>query len=221
MGRRGSMRALAVGMTVVGLAGVSGCGGSSTATHGTSSSSSPSVTSTPAVSSPSSVKTSGTPGSSTTSQAVAATSNATLAGAPGVPEPARHKSKDGAIAFARYYIAQINETGIHPKKGVLEPLALDSCKTCDNFENTVMAYLDDGEELAGPTLIVKSANHVVALDKKTVNNGVEVICDQPAVAVHGPSPSMMSALSQTGLVFSLTWTPGGWRVDGIYVDNAI
>lgn len=210
MGRRGSMCALAVGMTVVGLAGVSGCGGSSTATHGTSSSSSPSVTSTPAVSSPSSVKTSGTPGSSTTSQAVAATSNATLAGAPGVPEPARHKSKDGAIAFARYYIDQINLSGTAPSKDTLADLSLPSCKSCAGWTGTSDELQANGQRYKSAPLTgsyvgtagVPNGYHVTM---KLHQLRTDVVSASGAVVRTIPSADVT-------VVFLLEWSSGGWRI---------
>lgn len=147
----------------------------------------------------------------TSSASATPTSSGTAAGAPGVPEPARQHTKAGAKAFAGHYISLINSAGQKPKVGVLEPLALASCKSCDNYEGTVRYFVQHGERFDGPQYKIKKTD---VLGHSEVGTFVRVIASEPAVNIVGVSgdnvksyPAVDSSIS----VFELSWKRG-WHV---------
>ncbi|MFC6713271.1 DUF6318 family protein [Branchiibius cervicis] len=74
--------------------------------------------------------------SASSTPTVASTGNPAL-GINGLPDAAKQKTTDGAIAFVKYYVSVINQAYQHPQTGLLEPFALESCKTCDRWEQSV------------------------------------------------------------------------------------
>ncbi|WP_148043376.1 hypothetical protein [Flexivirga caeni] len=148
------------------------------------------------------------------SSALPTTSSGTTAGAagaPGVPEPARQHTKAGAIAFAEHYIGLINSVGQEPKVGVLEPLALASCKSCDNFEGTIKYFVAHKQRFDGPQYKIKKSN---VTGYSEIATFIRVEASEPAVSIVAASgsnvkryPEVLKSVS----IFRLDWR-SGWRV---------
>lgn len=139
------------------------------------------------------------------------TSSGTAAGAPGVPEPARQHTKAGAKAFASHYIDLINSTGVKPKTGLLEPLGLASCKSCDNYEGTVQYFVQHKQKYNGDEYSIKK---IAVVGDSEAGTFVRVTVSQPKVSVVDEKGSAIQSypyLNSRSMVFELSWTPG-WRV---------
>lgn len=76
-------------------------------------------------------------------------------GVPTMPEEAKEDTEAGAEAFALHYIDLINYTGMNPETGVLEPLAADGCKSCENHEASVAYGVENGDYLLNETFEVR------------------------------------------------------------------
>lgn len=61
-----------------------------------------------------------------------------------VPRAARAHSPQGAEAFARFYLEQVNKAWMVPDPEQIRPYALASCKTCANYVATAESLLKDG-----------------------------------------------------------------------------
>lgn len=178
-----------------------GCGGGNSAS-GKSSSTTRSHTPSTTSSAPST--TSSAPTSAT------ASSNATYAGAPSVPEEAKYKTDAGAIAFAKHYLETVNKVGQQPKLGVLEHLALESCKTCVRQRKTVDTLLAKRAHYTGPQMVLKSASRVA--DPAAIV--IEVRLDQPAISAVDETGAVIRSVAAKGLgslAVTVSWQ-SGWRV---------
>ncbi|TWE10305.1 DUF6318 family protein [Rudaeicoccus suwonensis] len=198
-----SSRVVMAGVAIVGLVGVAGCGGSSSETAG---SSVPVITAASKATSPSA------------SASASPSSSGTAAGAPGVPEAARQHTEAGAKAFAKHYVDLINETGLRPRTGVLEPLALDSCKTCANYEGNVASLQKDGERNSAPA----ASFHYAARLPFESGMVIEAVVDQNAINVLNAKDVVVNKYpfeKNLGLVFYLSWTETGWKCSAIKIDQ--
>lgn len=188
---------------------LTGCSGGSSEGE----SSSPSSTLTTATSSTTSTA------ATTTTTTQSPTSNATYAGAPGVPEEAKYKTDAGAIAFAKYYLETVNQVGKEPKVGVLEPLALPSCKTCKLQQDTVKSDVQKQVHVTGDQFTVISAHRIPAAGSVTIS----VLCTQPEItAVDSAGTTVETEPARTtpfGMVFDLRWE-SGWRVYTLKIDES-
>lgn len=209
-----TLRGMSTTATLLAVLVASGCGGGSS---GGGSSAPTSTSSVPAPSPSTKIGiASGEPsppaGTTSSSSKPTATSSGTAAGAPGVPEAARQHTEAGAQAFAKYYIERVNETALHPKVGVLEPLALDTCKTCDNHEKTVRELVRDKQHFSKPEMSITSTSIVGDSEVATF---VELHGHEPKVDIvddTGQSVQSFPEVKDQGLSFNLKWTPNGWRV---------
>ena len=186
-----------------------GCGGGNSAS-GKSSSTTRSHTPSTTSSAPST--TSSAPTSAT------ASSNATYAGAPGVPDEAKYKTDAGAIAFAKHYLKTVNKVGQEPKVGVLEPLALPSCKTCAAQQKTTADDVTKRHRTTGDQFKIISAHRVAAEGSVQIN----VLCTQPAITVIDEKGKAVETVDPRtkpfGMVFELSWVDG-WRAKTIRLDE--
>lgn len=142
------------------------------------------------------------------------------AGAPGVPAAARKHTKAGAEAFARHYVDVINETGVHPKTGKLEPLATEGCKSCHNYAGNVSYLVKHDEHNAGPAAEVRRTSSRLA----PPGMRAWVLLNQLPVRVLDRSGNVVRTeqrVNDVALVFDLGWKPGeGWRAKEIFVDRS-
>ena len=189
------------------VAGVAGCGGT------TSAGGSSGATSTSVTTSSSSVSSS-SPTSSVSSTPTAAPTGNPALGIKGLPDAAKQKTTDGAIAFVKYYVSVINYSYQHPQVGLLEPFALDSCKTCDRWEQSVQYLVNHRQHLdtdvyAHPTRYYLAAN--------SIGTGrVDVGASFDPNVIHwldeSGSPVRTENAAKQDMVLPLEWQSGGWTV---------
>lgn len=170
-------------------------------------------------SSASSTTTSTTPSStSTTTSITPSSSTPSYDGPAGVPTAARAHTDAGRIAFAKYYVQQINETGKHPKVGVLEPLALSTCKSCAAFADSVKQLQRKGNRYTTDTFAVNHTQ-IPGQDQSIT----ELVCSQYEVKEvdrTGRVVNTTAAVRKFGLVFYLEWQRA-WRVSEIQNDMSL
>jgi hypothetical protein len=132
-----------------------------------------------------------------------------------LPPEATEDSEAGAEAFALHYIELINQTGQNPERGVLEPLADETCKTCKNFAGNVEYLITNGLHNDGPAARVHDAR---AVDLGSTTN-VEVTFDQLQVDVvdaDGEVSHSYELEENVTFVFRLAYRDG-WVIQEIRV----
>ncbi|UIJ33474.1 hypothetical protein [Allobranchiibius sp. GilTou73] len=111
---------------------------------------------------------------------------------------------------------QINETGKHPKVGVLEPLALPTCKSCANYVNSVNELKSTGSHFSDDAYIIKAATFPEAGN----HDRVELACSTPAanqVSASGAVITSFPRVKRVAIVIFLRWSTF-WRVEEIQND---
>lgn len=161
------------------------------------------------------------PKQTTTPTAKTPTATATTTaykGPASVPIAARARTDAGRIAFAKHYIDQINETGKNPQVGVLEPLALPTCKTCANFAAAVKSLEKSGRRYTGNSFISRSSLFPVSSDRDVV----EIVVDSPKLRVLNEEGTVYKSYpgdKRAGLVFYMTWS-SRWMIHEIKIDDS-
>ncbi|KYH45774.1 hypothetical protein AZH51_08765 [Branchiibius sp. NY16-3462-2] len=204
----------AIMLTVV--TGVAGCGGK-TGAGGSSAATSTSVTSSASSSSSSapssSVSTASTSPSSTPT--AAATGNPAL-GINGLPDAAKQKTTDGAIAFVNYYLRVVNAAYSTPDDTLISPLSDAGCKVCTAWATSVEDFAAKGAKTSGPIYLGLSKTTIVAnlLGDKPAEVHVGALVDVAAAKVVDPSGKVLesSTASNSGRVFLLRWANSGWQM---------
>ena len=65
-----------------------------------------------------------------------------------LPPEARKHTPEGAEAFVRFYLDQINVAWTTPKAGIISRLSDPSCQSCASFEDTAAQLSKDGQRYA-------------------------------------------------------------------------
>jgi hypothetical protein len=94
---------------------------------------------------PSDVATPASSASSSPSSSPSASATATLddVARARIPAAARAHTPQGAEAFARFYLEQVNQAWMAPDPELIRPYALESCKTCANYIATAAWLVTD------------------------------------------------------------------------------
>lgn len=137
---------------------------------------------------------------------------------------ARARTRKGAVAFVRHFLAEYNRAVTTPATGLLPPLSLPSCKTCDGLEDHSRRLVKDGHRFAAAPVrndLVhgvgsSTSTEVVAFDPVFF---VEAMPQQRAVEVLDRAGRRVRQIpAEDGVVeFELRWAAGGWRVAKIKV----
>lgn len=118
------------------------------------------------------------------------------------------------MAFVRHYLGLINETAVRPKNDVLDPLATENCKSCDNYEETVKGLVAKNRKFSGPEIEVKSVKNIgyrgtsADVEAHVMDRAVNV------VEANGDIVKSFPAKDDDGVVFELHWQDG-WRVAAV------
>lgn len=135
---------------------------------------------------------------------------------PTMPDEAKEDTEAGAEAFALHYIDLINATGVRPKPGVLEPLATDTCASCDNFEAAVRRLIESNQRYSSPPIQVDDAVAV------TVGDGARatVMLEQlPTQVLEGENViEETEGGERLTFVFSLALQDSRWLVEEIQLE---
>lgn len=136
-----------------------------------------------------------------------------------VPLAARAHTDAGRIAFAKHYIDQINETGKNPQTGILEPLALPTCKTCANFAGTVKQMVKGKQHLDGTTF----ENIRTGPSLGSVVPAVELLCSQSLIHRVDSFGKVLESAQQIphlGIVLYIRWMNRQWKISAIKFDES-
>lgn len=72
-----------------------------------------------------------------------------------VPAEARVNSPAGAMAFARYFFAQVNKAYTTPQAGLIAPLSTPNCKSCAAYEKHAADYVGRSLRYDRPAIAVQ------------------------------------------------------------------
>ena len=145
-------------------------------------------------------------------------------GIKGLPDAAKQKTTDGAIAFVKYYVSVLNETGYRPKAGLLEPFSSDSCVTCVNFEKSVKGRIERGWRTDGPLYQSPGRFSVVAnlLDQSVPSVHVLAVHTSPTIHERTKSGEIAQTYNATTTkdVYLLKWVSNSWSIQDIQYEKA-
>ncbi|XAS76358.1 hypothetical protein V3G39_17205 [Dermatophilaceae bacterium Sec6.4] len=172
----------------------------------------------PAPSTPtmSKMPTSGATTSTTSSKPAPSPSQDEYTGPASVPMAARAHTDAGRIAFAKHYIDQINETGKNPQTGILEPLALPTCKTCNNYSETVASLQRSHTHYATDSFKILGIRFPQSPDETVV----EIVCRGLRVKKldsTGRTLETYPEVTRGGLAFYFSWN-NHWIISKIKFD---
>ncbi|GAA2154328.1 DUF6318 family protein [Humibacillus xanthopallidus] len=127
-----------------------------------------------------------------------------------IPAAARPETMAGGEAFARFYIAQVNQAYTTADPGALRGLSTQACKTCEQFVATAAKFREDGVHHDSPSLKVTSATATTfAANRREVTAFV----NQAAVRVVDGGGKAVSRTSEAKGAFLLTLAfDSHWRV---------
>lgn len=205
---RGHGRLLtAAGLIAAGaLAGCSGAAGTSqgsaTATHEL-----PPATPGTSAASPTATSSASTSISSPTTAATTVTS----AAAPAIPAAARAHTPEGAEAFARYFIDQVNVAWTTPKTGLISALSLPTCKSCANLERGARDLETAKARYSKPVLSADEVESSLDPAGKTV---VQVsVVETPVAVLQGNKTTPPEGTPTTAKrAFHIEPSGEGWKV---------
>lgn len=205
----------AIMLTVV--TGVAGCGGKTNA-GGSSAATSPSVT-TSNTSAPPSTSASSTVSSTPT----AASTGSPALGIKGLPDAAKQKTTDGAIAFVKYYLQVVNRAGTNPSgQRVVATMSLPGCNVCSGWDDSSIDAFSAGTHIVGDQLPAATAYSVAANLLSSQPPQVHVRGQFPEgnfQIVNNTSGSTKVEHNQAiNVVFLVEWTEQGWKVAKVQQD---
>lgn len=158
-----------------------------------------------------------TAGSATPTTAPAAPSSpaTTTAAAPAIPAAARAHTPEGAEAFTRYFIDQVNVAWTTPRTGLISALSLPTCKSCASLENDAQRLADADARVASPMLEVTET--LPAEDKQTGTTVVvATVKETPTPTIQdGATTQSTRKTTVTRRAFELSAQATGWRVSEI------
>jgi hypothetical protein len=129
-----------------------------------------------------------------------------------IPKAARAHTPQGAEAFARFYLEQVNQAWMVPDPELIRPYALESCKTCANIVKTAewlrqQHYRYNGAPSdIGPSIALpKSSTDRVFIDVST-NQLSRKIIDE-----NGNTAEKVS-FAHSASEIELRWSTDCWQV---------
>ncbi len=141
----------------------------------------------------------------------------TLAYPADVPAEARVNSPAGAMAFARYFFAQVNKAYTTPQAGLIAPLSTANCKTCAAAEQNAIDYLASGRRYDRDALAVLE----VSINPETLAQGhtIDVAAHQLPARIINTSGATTEQIKDVKAVFVLRVIRVGeaWRIDSVKV----
>ena len=134
-----------------------------------------------------------------------------------VPRAARAHSPQGAEAFARFYLEQVNKAWMVPDPEQIRPYALASCKTCANYEGTVEWLQAASLHYDGPPMQLGAS--VVAPESRTDRVLIELGCNQSQRTILRSDGSVEKAVKHRfgGAQVEVLWLHDTWIVREVRV----
>ena len=164
---------------------------------------------------PSPTVTSSSPGASPT---VSASPSASPSPSVSIPAEAMQQTPEGAVAFVKFYVDQINLAWTTPDSTLLPRLTTTACNSCASFQSDAEEYASQARKLSAAPL---STDNVSARDgglagaQLVAANVVEVAV--PIIDVAGNQVDT-GKQSSGSYVFALVWEEGQWRVNGVVAE---
>ncbi len=149
---------------------------------------------------------SATPTTTTSASATPTTTDPVLAR---IPKAARPETMQGAEAFARFYVSQMNAAFTEADRQALSGLYESTCTTCQNFYDTASRFKTEGLRHSKSSFTVRSATASSFTAQSRVVNafveqtGVAVVDKDGAVTGRTKSAEGVFVIS---LKFSVHWT---------------
>lgn len=209
----GDMRRYAASLAaVVALAGV-GVGVAGCTTSGPGAQGSPPASAGPT--SPGASSAGGASGPATSTVTAGATT--TLAYPADVPAEARVDSPAGAMAFARYFFAQVNKAYTTPQAGLIAPISTANCKSCAGYEQRATELVEKRQRFDRPPMVELE----IGLAPETEDGAilVDFVFRQAEARLLDSSGTEISKFTGKRGIFLLhaRWVSGAWMADRIQV----
>jgi hypothetical protein len=129
-----------------------------------------------------------------------------------IPKAARAHTPQGAEAFARFYLEQVNKAWMAPDPELIRPYALESCKTCANLVGSAEWLRDHNSRYdVAPTLLGAS----VVLPESTRDHMlVRVVQAQQASRILDANGDVQRSFPgvRGESEVALNWQSGSWMV---------
>jgi hypothetical protein len=157
-----------------------------------------------------------TTGSSSTSSVTSSatsTTGATLTYPADVPAEARVNSPAGAMAFARYFFAQVNKAYTTPQAGLIRPLSDATCLSCASFADNADGYVQKSQRYSTDPIRILEVS--VAPDPEPQDGRlVDLVARQQKATLIDFAGRVQDSFSEKEGVFliNLRWSGQGWFV---------
>ena len=137
-----------------------------------------------------------------------------------IPKAARGHTPQGAEAFARFYLEQVNKAWMAPDPELIRPYALDACKTCANYVGTAKWLREGRLRYEGVPSTLGSSGVVSRSDTDDVV--VQVAQVQEPGRILRQDGSLEQQLHKTASLLDvrLTWDQAAWRIASIKGEQA-
>lgn len=207
---RGHGRLLtAAALTAAGL--LTGCSGATTSAKTTATHELPPTTSGTTAGSATPTTAPATP---TTTPATPSSPATTTAAAPAIPAAARAHTPEGAEAFTRYFIDQVNVAWTTPRTGLISALSLPTCKSCAGLEDGARDLLDQESRYTTPVVALEDVLATSDPKGQTVVKATVVETPSTVARRQQTSPAKGQKVT-TRRGFVLASVGDAWRVSEI------
>ncbi|MFC7488312.1 DUF6318 family protein [Knoellia sp. CPCC 206453] len=129
-----------------------------------------------------------------------------------LPAAARAQTDAGAVAFARFYILEVDRAYVTLDNSAITAYAQRSCTNCQTAANTVEAAKSDGQRQPRPSFTITGAQTQPFPDRTVVDVYVDV-ADVPSVNAKGETVSPGEPGKDSFRV-DLVWE-NGWKVKAV------
>ncbi len=139
--------------------------------------------------------------------------------APVMPEVAKEDSKEGAVAFVKYYVQLLNAASSSGNTQSLRALHLRSCGACDSVADLIDRTYDLGGRIEGDGWTIRSVrffrdpSHV---DEALINTVVSVGA-QRVYQSSSPEPKVFEGNPRREVLWGLRHKSGHWRIISLQV----
>lgn len=141
-----------------------------------------------------------------------------------LPAVARERTRKGAEAFVRHFLAEYNRAVTTPATGLLTPLSLSTCGTCDGLESHARWLTKHDSRFGAAPLNDRMVNGVGS------SANPELVPSDPVYFVEALPQQRRTAITDRGgrvvkwvpgvsgrMEFELRWLYGKWQVAKIRV----
>ncbi len=135
-----------------------------------------------------------------------------------VPAEARVNSPAGAMAFARYFFAQVNKAYTTPQAGLIRPLADPTCLSCASFAENADVYVQKGQRYS--TEPIRVLEVTPAPDAGPADGRlIDVVARQQKATLLDATGRPQDTFSEKEGIFlvNLRWSEDRWYVRKIQV----